>query len=322
MLLRLYLLDLAKTLEQLLINTLFDIVQNAVTTPTSLSSINRTLSNGSCQNVASAITSLFQIVTDTLSNPGYLESIDRTESPLGLAFGPSVNANANSTNSYLYFTMTAGTYTSEFNPTTDETITQHTTYPECVDQANTIRQYFANISTIIQTGLNTVPRNEPTQLTTQLASRATVWTLRTGSGANPHELETGTPVRLVPRPRYDSVTNTYVDVDKRKVRLPNGFETNEKYYVIAPGRTTKPEDYSSVGAFDGTDQTKIMLASSKENAAAGIYIHSAEVEAIDADIEIDIYNFVLDSNYDLHQYSCVLDTAVNSGIRTDVPHIF
>ena len=304
------------------INTLFDIVQNAVTTPTSLSSINRTLSNGSCQNVASAITSLFQIVTDTLSNSGYLESIDRTESPLGLAFGPSVNANANSTNSYLYFTMTAGTYTSEFNPTTDETITQHTTYPECADQASTIRQYFANISTIIQTGLNTVPRNEPTQLTTQLASRATVWTLRTGAGANPHELETGTPVRLVPRPRYDAVLNQYVDVDKRKVRLPNGFETNEKYYVIAPSRTTKPEDYSNVGAFDGTDQTKIMLASSKENAAAGIYIHSAEVEAIDADIEIDIYNFVLDSNYDLHQYSCVLDTAVNSGIRTDVPHIF
>ena len=304
------------------INTLFSIVQNAVTTPSSLSSINRTLSNGSCQNVASSITSLFQIVTDTLSNTGYLQSIDRTESPLGLAFGPLVNANANSTNSYLYFTMTTGTYTSEFNPTTDDTITQHTTYPECADQATTIRQYFANISTIIQTGLNTVPRNEPTQLTTQLASRATVWTLRTGAGANPHELETGTPVRLVPRPRYDAVQNQYVDVDKRLIRLPNGFETNEKYYVIAPARTTKPEDYKNVGAFDGSDQTKIMLASSKENAAAGIYIHSAEVEAIDADIEIDIYNFVLDSNYNLHQYSCILDTAVNSGIRTDVPHIF
>ena len=65
-----------------------------------------------------------------------------------------------------------------------------------------------------------------------------------------------------------------------------------------------------------------MLASSKENAAAGIYIHSSEVEAIDPDIEIDVYQFVLDDNYDLHQYSCVLDTAVNSGIRTDVPHIF
>ena len=304
------------------INTLFGIVQSAVTNPSSLTNIHRTLSNGSCQNVAGAITSLFQIVTDTISNPGYLQSIERTESPLGLAFGPSVNANSTSTNSYLYFTLTSGTYTSEFAPTTDESITQHTTYPECVDQANTIRQYFANISTIIQTGLNTVPRNEPTQLTTQLASRATVWTLVTGSGTNPHQLETGTPVRLVPRPRYDSVTNAYVDIDKRKVRLPNGFETNEKYYVIAPGRTTKPEDYSSAGAFDGTDQTKIMLASSKENAAAGIYIHSAEVEAIDPDIEIDIYNFVLDDNYDLHQYACVLDNAVNSGIRTDVPHIF
>ena len=304
------------------INTLFGIVQNAVLTPSSLTSIQRTISNGSCQNVTSAITTLFQIITDTIANPGYLESIERQPSPLGLAFGPSVNANANSTNSYLYFTLTAGTYTSEYTPTVDETITQHTTYPECVDQANTIRQYFANIATIIQTGLNTVPRNEPTQLTTELASRATVWTLRDGTGSNPHNLETGTPVRLVPRPRYDTVTNQYVDVDKRKIRLPNGFTTNEKYYVIAPGRTTKPENYAGVGAFDGSDQTKLMLASSKENAAAGIYIHSSEVEAIDPDIEIDVYQFVLDDNYDLHQYSCVLDTAVNSGIRTDVPHIF
>ena len=304
------------------INTLFGIVQNAVLTPSSLTSIQRTISNGSCQNVASAITTLFQIITDTIANPGYLESIERQPSPLGLAFGPSVNANADSSNSYLYFTLTSGTYTSEFSPTTDETITQHTTYPECVDQANTIRQYFANIATIIQTGLNTVPRNEPTQLTTELASRATVWTLRDGTGSNPHDLETGTPVRLVPRPRYDTVTNQYVDVDKRKIRLPNGFTTNEKYYVIAPGRTTKPENYAGAGSFDGSDQTKLMLASSKENAAAGIYIHSSEVEAIDPDIEIDVYQFVLDDNYDLHQYSCVLDTAVNSGIRTDVPHIF
>ena len=176
--------------------------------------------------------------------------------------------------------MTSGTYTSEYAPTTDETITQHTTYPECVDQASAIRQYFANITTIIQTGLNTVPRNEPTQLTTSLASRATVWTLRDSTGTNPHNLESGTPVRLVPRPRYDTVTNQYVDVDKRKVRLPSGFDTNEKYYVIAPGRTTKPEDYSGAGAFDGSDQTKLMLASSKENAAAGIYIHSSEVEQL------------------------------------------
>ena len=304
------------------INTLFTIVQDAVITPSTLSSVGRTISNGSCQNVASAITTLFKILTDTITNSGYLESIERQESPLGLAFGPSVNANATSSNLYLYFTLTSGTYTSEFSPTVDETITQHTTYPECADQASAIRQYFANITTIIQTGLNTVPRNEPTQLTTELASRATVWTLRDSTGTNPHNLESGTPVRLVPRPRYDTVTNQYVDVDKRKVRLPSGFDTNEKYYVIAPGRTTKPEDYSGVGAFDGSDQTKLMLASSKENAAAGIYIHSSEVEAIDPDIEIDIYQFVLDDKYDLHQYNCILDTAVNSGIRTDVPHIF
>ena len=304
------------------INTLFTIVQNAVITPSTLSNIGRTISNGSCQNVTSAITTLFKILTDTIDNPGYLESIDRQESPLGLAFGPSVNANATGSNLYLYFTMTSGTYTSEYSPTVDETITQDTVYTECISQDFSIRQYFANITTIIQTGLNTIPRNEPTQLTTELASRATVWTLRDSTGTNPHNLETGTPVRLVPRPRYDTVTNQYIDVDKRKVRLPNGFDTNEKYYVIAPARTTKPEDYSSVGAFNGSDQTKLMLASSKENAAAGIYIHSAEVEAIDSDIEIDIYQFVLDDKYDLHQYNCVLDTAVNSGIRTDVPHIF
>ena len=304
------------------ITTLFTIVQNAVLTPTSLSSILRTVSNGSCQNVASAVTTLFQIVNNTIANPGYLQSVDRVESPLGLAFGPSVNANATTTNSYLYFTLTSGVYTSEFSPTVDDTITQHTSYPECADQASAIRQFFTNISTIIQTGLNTIPRVEPSQLTTQLASRATTWTLRTGSGANPHNLETGTPIRLVPRPRYDSVTNSYVDVDKRKIRLPNGFETNEEYYVIAPARKTKPEPYEGTSVFNGTDQTKIMLANSKENAAAGIYIHSAEVESIDPDIEIDVYQFVLDDNYDLHQYSCILEANTNSKIRTDVPHIF
>ena len=303
------------------INTLFKIIEDAVTVPSTLSTVPRTISIGSCQNVASAITTLFKLLTDTIQNPGYIDSVSRNPVPLGLEFGPSINANANSTNSYLYFVFSDGVYT-DIVPTVDETIIQHTTYPECVDQATTIRQYFANISTIIQTGLGSVPRNEPTQLTTELASRATVWTLRDGVGANPHQLETGTPVRLVPRPRYDITTQQYVDVDKRVVRLPNGFETNEEYYVIAPGRTTKPEDYSSVGAFDGSDQTKIMLASSKENAAAGIYIHSSEVEDIDPDVEIDVYQFVLDDNYDLHEYSCVLDGQSNTNIRTDVPHIF
>ena len=319
--------DLAKTASEgscedtrVTINTLFKIVEDAVATPTSLGSVTRTISNGSCQDIASGITTLFKLLTDTIENPGYIDSVARNPVPLGLEFGPSINANSSSTNSYLYFTLDAGVYSST-TPTTDETITQHTTYPECVDQASTIRQYFANISTIIQTGLASVARTEPPTLTTELAARATVWTLD-NNGSNPHNLETGTAVRLVPRPRYDTVTNQYVDVDKRLVRLPNGFETNEKYYIIAPGRTTKPEDYSSVGAFDGSDQTKIMLASSKENAAAGIYIHSAEVEDIHPDVEIDIYNFVLDDNYDLHQYSCELDGVSNTNIRTDVPHIF
>ena len=319
--------DLAKTASvgscedtRVTINTLFKIVQDAVATPTSLSSVPRTISNGSCQDIASGVTTLFKLVTDTIENPGYIDSVARNPVPLGLEFGPSINANSTSTNAYLYFTLDAGVYSST-TPTTDETITQHTTYPECVDQASTIRQYFANISTIIQTGLASVARTEPSQLTTELAARATVWTLD-NNGSNPHNLETGTPVRLVPRPRYDTVTNQYVDVDKRLVRLPNGFETNELYYVFAPGRKTRPEDYSGIGAFDGSDQTKIMLASSKENAAAGIYIHSAEVEDINPDVEIDIYNFVLDDRYDLHQYSCELDGVSNTNIRTDVPHIF
>ena len=193
--------------------------------------------------------------------------------------------------------------------------------------SDTIRQYFANITTIIQTGVGTVTRTQPPSATSSLAARATIWGLKDWtpgptSGSNPHLLETGTPVRLVPRPRYNTTTNQYVEVDKRNVRLPNGFDTNTEYYVIAPGRITKPEDYSGTTTFNGSDQTKLMLASSKDNAAAGIYIHSSEVEAIHPDVEIDIYQFVLDDKYDLHEYGCVLSTAVSGGIITDIPHIF
>ena len=144
--------------------------------------------------------------------------------------------------------------------------------------SDTIRQYFANITTIIQTGVGTVTRTQPPSATSSLAARATIWGLKDWtpgptSGSNPHQLETGTPVRLVPRPRYNTTTNQYVDVDKRNVRLPNGFDTNTEYYVIAPGRITKPEDYSSTTTFNGSDQTKLMIASSNDNAHAGIFIH-------------------------------------------------
>ena len=301
------------------IDTLFGIVTSTVTDGTALNSITRTISNGSCQNVASTITTLYDIITNGITTPGYLSTIDRTEPQLGIAFGPSVNANATTTNSYLYFTLTSGVYTAEFSPSVDDTITQDTGYPQCNDQGSAIRQYFANISTIIQTGLNAVPRVQPTSDTSALSSRSTLWKI---NGSNPHNLETGTVVRLVPRPRYDTNTNSYVDVDKRNVRLPNGFDTNEKYYVIAAGRNTKPENYNTASNFNGsaTSGRYFMLANSKENAAAGIYIHSAEVEAIHPDIEIDLYQFVLDDKYDLHQYSCVLEGS--TGVRTDVPHIF
>ena len=309
------------------IDTLFKIVTDTITTPTSLSSVVRNISNGPCQNVASAITSLFKLVTDTIDTQGNLNSIDRTVSPEGLSTGNAVNSTANTTNSYIYLTLPAGRYTSAYTPDVDDTITQDTGYPQCNTVSNTVRQYFANITTIIQTGVGTVTRTQPSSASSNLSARSTIWGLKDWtpgptSGSNPHQLETGTPVRLVPRPRYNTTTNQYVTVDKRNVRLPNGFDTNKEYYVIAPGRITKPENYSGTTAFNGSDQTKLMLANSKDNAAAGIYIHSAEVEAIHPDVEIDIYQFVLDDKYDLHEYNSVLSSSVSGGIITDVPHIF
>jgi len=309
------------------IDTLFKIVTDTITVPASLNSITRNISNGKCQNVASTISTLYGILTNAITTPSSLDLVDRTTSPTGLSTGNAVNSTASTTNTYLYFTLTAGRYTSTYTPTTDDTITQDSSYPQCVSVADTVRQYFANITTIIQTGLNTVTRVQPSSASSNLSSRATIFTLKDWtpggtSGSNPHQLETGTPVRLVPRPRWNTSTNQYVEVDKRSVRLPNGFDTNTKYYVIAPGRTTQPENYANTTAFNATDQKKLMLASSKENAAAGIYIHSAEVDAIDPDVEIDIYQFVLDDKYDLHQYSCTLASAPTGGIQSDVPHIF
>ena len=312
------------------IDSLFKIVTDTISVPASLNVVTRNISNGPCQNVASAITSLFKLVTDTIGTQGNLSSIERTVSPTGLSTGNAVNATANTTNSYVYFTLPAGRYTSAYTPDVDDTITQDTGYPQCNSVSDTVRQYFANITTIIQTGVGTVTRTQPSSASSDLSARSTIWGLKDWtpgptSGSNPHQLETGTPVRLVPRPRYNTTTNLYVEVDKRNVRLPNGFDTNTEYYVIAPGRNTKPENYSGTTTFNGSDQTKLMLASSKDNAAAGIYIHSAEVEAIHPDVEIDIYQFVLDDKYDLHQYSCELDTgagAIQGGLVTDIPHIF
>lgn len=92
-----------------------------------------------------------------------------------------------------------------------------------------------------------------------------------------------------------------------------------KYYVIAPGRKTYPYDYSS-GSFTKTATTQLLLATSPENAAAGIYIYSPETDTIDTDVEIDIYQYVLDGKYDLLKYTC--NIAADGTITSDVSHNF
>ncbi len=252
-----------------------------------------------------------------------------------LSVGSLVNALQTSTSIELYFTFGNGQWADTLPKTvvvgpagTGADVIQDTltssTRRECAPTASAITTLIGNINTIINSGVGSVARQEPTAGIGAFTNRATVFTIdTTGTGAsNPHDFETGTPVRLAPRPRFDTVTGKYVDVDKRLIRLPNGFETNRTYYVIAPGRTTKPADYSSTTLFNGSDQTKLMLATSKENAAAGIYIYASESNSIDANVEIDIYQFVLDQSYDLHEYEGSITTTVEGGIQTNVSNIF
>ncbi|AMO43039.1 tail protein [Cyanophage S-RIM32] len=313
--------------------------------------------------------------------------------------------------------------------------------PPCADIATTITTLTALVTTGITGGalgsktipsFSSVTRVDATSDLTGLAARATLFTLATGNiggNPNPHNLETGTPVRLVPKP----VPGT--NPDKRLIRLPNGFDTNTKYYVIAPGRNLYPENFalsnqvitvteaagtnlgasnptraaaagiyrsliaqpkidtdgtalasgtglrfnlvvnadgsitlgdiasgldpianggsryqqgdivvisdaqvggtgapaleieiSSVtsaeypGVFDSTAVNKLMLATSPENAAAGIYMYSPETDSVDPNVQIELSSFVLDNNYDLHQYKCNVVGA--SEIESSVAHIF
>ena len=249
--------------------------------------------------------------------------------------GNTVNAQQTSSTVSLYFTFPKGQWAdtlpktvvvgpASVNPDVlvDTTVTANNR--ECSGTADAIETLVGNITTIINSGVGSVARQPQTTSLAAFVNRATVFTINTsGTGAsNPHNFETGTPVRLVPRPRFDVAKGKYVEVDKRLVRLPNGFETNRTYYVIAPGRRTQPEDYSSTTFFNGSDQTKLMLATSKENAAAGIYIYASESESIDPNVEIDIYQFILDEKYDLHNYKAKLTNAIFGGIETDVSHIF
>ncbi len=208
--------------------------------------------------------------------------------------------------------------------------------PLCQDVAGTITTLMAIVTQSIGTSIlpgnligitkttpdfTTITREEPTLDTANLAARATLFTIFVdGATTNPHNFETGTPVRLVPKAKAGT------NPDKRVIRLPKGFDTNSIYYVIAPGRNTQPENYSDFSKyediFSSQASTKLMLASTRENAAAGIYIYSSETEAVDSNVEIQLFQYVLDSKYDLHQYTCNFPSGRTDVIQTDVPHIF
>ncbi len=212
----------------------------------------------------------------------------------------------------------------------DLTVVEDSQSPTCADIATAITNLTAIITQAIGTptvqgtlfGINksipvisSVTKIEPNIDFAGLAKRATLFTINTGGAtSNPHQFETGTPVRLVPKAKPGT------NPDKRVIRLPNGFSTNTKYYVIAPGRFTQPEDYSGTSYFDGSDQTKLMLSSTKENAAAGIFIYSPETDSVDSDVQIEVQRYILDDTYDLHRYRCNISGA--GELETDVAHIF
>jgi hypothetical protein len=187
---------------------------------------------------------------------------------------------------------------------------------ECSDIQSIISGYFVDIATILSSpfGQDGVERIEANTDFSALSKRATIFTV---TGGNPHGMETGTAVRLVPKPRPGT------NPDQRVVRLPKGFNTNTKYYIITPGRKTSPEDYSATTAFGGQDQTVFMLASTLENARAGNYIYSPETEAIDPDVIIEINKYIIDQSYDLYQYKGNVSIGAGSGvIETDLAHSF
>jgi hypothetical protein len=261
------------------------------------------------------------IISNIRNNTFIKRIVDGTTIELGVP-GSKLNqgdlrpALLSSGSAFLYFTLPQGAWATA-TPSTNDNLIQDTEYPECANVASTIEGYFDNVKTIINVGVddNGVIKIESDLETSKLASRCTLFTINT---SNPHDLETGTPVRLVPKAREGT------NPDKRVIRLPKEFDTNAVYYVIAPGRTTNPENYANTtlfgGVFDGTDQRNFMLARSKENASAGIYIYSPETDSMDSDIEIEVQQYLLDENYSLHKYKCNL--AGSGVIETDVNHIF
>jgi hypothetical protein len=237
----------------------------------------------------------------------------------GLTKLPTSNGSAN-----LFFSLESGSWSTSLEPSVDNTVIQiHTQYGntggECANIKTALDNYFSILGNVINNGVGSVDRIPSVITTSTFAQRATLFTLSaTGAPTDPHYLETGTPVRLVPRAKEGKT------VDKRLIRLPRGFNTNQIYYVIAPGRKTDPYNYSTTTAFNAQAGSlqNIMLATSVENAAAGIFIYSSETEAVDQDVEIDVYQYVLDVSYDLNKYETTVDSTNLEILVTTEPHVF
>ena len=244
--------------------------------------------------------------------------------------GNSVEAQSSSGNLTLWFTLRDETLASpsdgvqrdgifsNVRTSYDDSVIQDIVGPgesECSEIASVINQYFVDIKTILSSpfGEDGVDRIEPDTDFSQLSKRATLFTV---AGGNPHQMETGTAVRLVPK----AIPGT--NPDPRLIRLPKGFDTNTKYYVIAPARKTSPFDYSTTTAFDQTSPTVFMLASTPENARAGNYIYSPETDAIDSNVYIEVNKYIIDQKFDLYQYDCTLEgTTIRSALThsIDIP---
>ena len=236
-----------------------------------------------CADVAYTISTEFDILIDALESTGPL---------------PPRNSGSDE-------------YIVRYSPQRDDSITVDASADKCASTKDAIVEKMRVVDSIIRNGVDAEPLVSQLVNTSDFATRATLF--RVG-GANPHNMETGTPVRLVPKPVDDTV-------DKRLVRLPKGFDTNTKYYVIAPGKITQPEDYSSGGATaQFNDSQTFMLATSIENATAGNYIYSSETATISPDIKIEVHQYLTDVNYDLHRYTCSL---VSSRVfETTTNHVF
>jgi hypothetical protein len=225
----------------------------------------------------------------------------------------------------LFFQLQEGVWANAIKPSVDLSVLQDygytATYGECSSVVENINTFYTTFSTVINNGIGSVAKKVSTLATGTFAQRATLFTLTDTSAnalpTNPHHLETGTAVRLVPRAKAGKT------VDKKLIRLPKGFDTNTIYYVIAPGRKTDPYDYSNTTRFDGTtagSYQNLMLASSSENAATGIYIYSSETQSVDENVVIDVYQYVLDVKYDLNQY--ITRRGDGTTLVTEEPHVF